>query len=82
MAEFSSGTMRAEGFMLADISVSGSSDPLSPTNLAAAVWNAIAAEYNTSGTMGGLVGSAVGVDYDRIMREVRDALVPHIWGSS
>lgn len=73
--------VRANGELSADI-VIGASDPLSPQALAAAVWNALAAEFNDSGSFGELVQNNVGVDYDRILREVRDSLVPHIWSAS
>ena len=76
-----SGTMRADGALEAEINVANS-DPLSPNALAAAVWNALAIEFNCTGTFGELVQNNVGVDYDRILREIRDALVPHIWGAS
>jgi hypothetical protein len=76
-----SGTMRADGALEAEINVANS-DPLSPNALAAAVWNALAAEFNATGSFGELVQNNVGVDYDRILREIRDALVPHIWGAS
>jgi hypothetical protein len=74
------GTIRANGELSADI-VIGASDPLSPQALAAAVWNALAAEFNDTGSFGELVQNNVGVDYDRILREVRDSLIPHIWAS-
>lgn len=73
--------IRAVGELSADL-VIGASDPLSPQALAAAVWNALAAEFNDTGSFGELVQNNVGVDYDRIMREVRDALVSHIWAAS
>jgi len=72
-------TINAIGELSADIII-GSTDPLSPQSLAAAVWNAIAAEYVANGSFGEVLQSIV--DYDRILREVRDALVPHIWGAS
>lgn len=74
-------TIRATGSLSADL-VIGATDPLSPQALAAAVWNALAAEFNDTGSFGELVQNNVGVDYDRIMREVRDALVSHIWAAS
>lgn len=46
----------ADGYMSAIISSQG--DELSPTSLAAAVWNAVAAIYNTAGTMGNKMNSA------------------------
>ena len=46
----------ADGYMEAVISAQG--DELSPTSLAAAVWNAVAAIYNTAGTMGNKMNSA------------------------
>lgn len=73
--------VRAIGELSADL-VIGASDPLSSDALAAAVWNALAAEFNETGSFGELVQNNVGVDYDRIMREVRDALVSHIWAAS
>ncbi|MEO8094705.1 MAG: hypothetical protein ABI632_07205, partial [Pseudolysinimonas sp.] len=55
------GTLTADiyalGNMSADITVSVS-DPLSPANLAAAVWNAVAASFNDPGTMGEKVNAA------------------------
>lgn len=75
------GTIKGAGTLSADIVV-GASDPLSPQALAAAVWNALAVEFNDTGSFGELVQNNVGVDYDRIMREVRDALVAHIWAAS
>ena len=54
-----SGTISATAFgtagLSADISSSGT---LSPENLAAAVWNAVAASFNTAGTMGAKMNSA------------------------
>lgn len=45
---------------------------LSPQNLAAAVWQALAAEYNDSGTMGNKLNLAAsgGVDYDTLAQYV------------
>lgn len=45
---------------------------LSPQNLAAAVWQAMAAEYNASGTMGNKLNFAAsgGVDYDTLAQYV------------
>lgn len=55
-------TMNATANLEADITPFTT---LSPENLAAAVWNAIAADYNTAGTMGNKLNSAAsgGVDY-------------------
>ena len=50
-----SATLRGETGLSADIS---SSSTLSPENLAAAVWNSIAASFNTAGTMGAKMNSA------------------------
>jgi len=54
-----SGTISATAFgtagLSADISSSGT---LSPESLAAAVWNAVAASFNTAGTMGAKMNSA------------------------
>lgn len=49
------GTLRGDVGLSADIS---SSSTLSPENLAAAVWNSIAASFNTAGTMGAKMNSA------------------------
>lgn len=49
------GGLRGETGLSADIS---SSSTLSPENLAAAVWNSIAASFNTAGTMGAKMNSA------------------------
>jgi hypothetical protein len=49
------GTASATGFMVADISPFTT---LSPETLAAAVWNAIATNYNNAGTMGNKMNSA------------------------
>lgn len=51
------GTARATGAMAADIT---SQSELSPEALAAAVWNSVAAAYNTAGTMGEKLNSAGG----------------------
>lgn len=50
-----SGTFYGTASLEADIS---SSSTLSPENLAAAVWNSIAASFNTAGTMGNKMNSA------------------------
>jgi len=50
-----SGTFFGTASLEADIS---SSSTLSPENLAAAVWNSIAASFNTAGTMGAKMNSA------------------------
>lgn len=60
-----SGSMTASvsalGQMSADITVGAAVDPLSPSALAAAVWNAVAASFNTVGSMGALMnGGAAG----------------------
>ena len=49
------GTFKGNASLSADIS---SSSTLSPENLAAAVWNSIAASFNTAGTMGNKMNSA------------------------
>lgn len=49
------GTFYGTASLAADIS---SSSTLSPENLAAAVWNSIAASFNTAGTMGAKMNSA------------------------
>jgi len=49
------GGLRGDVGLSADIS---SSSTLSPENLAAAVWNSIAASFNTAGTMGAKMNSA------------------------
>lgn len=49
------GTFYGTASLSADIS---SSSTLSPENLAAAVWNSIAASFNTAGTMGAKMNSA------------------------
>lgn len=50
-----SGTFKGNASLAADIS---SSSTLSPENLAAAVWNTIAASFNTAGTMGAKLNAA------------------------
>ena len=50
-----SGTFKGNASLAADIS---SSSTLSPESLAAAVWNAVAASFNTAGTMGAKMNSA------------------------
>lgn len=50
-ATLSEGDLRALANIVAEISVT-SLDPLSPGNLANAVWNAVAADYNVSGSTG------------------------------
>lgn len=50
-----SGTFKGNASLAADIS---SSSTLSPESLAAAVWNSIAASFNTAGTMGNKMNSA------------------------
>lgn len=49
------GTFKGNASLSADIS---SSSTLSPENLAAAVWNSIAASFNTAGTMGAKLNAA------------------------
>lgn len=46
------GDIDAGAFMSADIYVGAAVDPLSPTSLAAAIWNAVANEFNDAGSMG------------------------------
>lgn len=54
-----SGTVSATAFGTADMSATfSSSSTLSPENLAAAVWNSVAAAFNTAGTMGNKLNSA------------------------
>jgi len=54
-----SGTVEATAFGTADMSATfSSSSTLSPENLAAAVWNSVAAAFNTAGTMGNKLNSA------------------------
>jgi len=54
-----SGTMSGTFFGTASLSADiSSSSTLSPENLAAAVWNSIAASFNTAGTMGNKMNSA------------------------
>lgn len=66
-----SGSMTASisalGQMSADITVAAAEDPLSPSALAAAVWNALAASFNSAGTMGALMngGAAGGLTTDQ-----------------
>lgn len=56
-----SSTVSALGQMSADITVGAAADPLSPSALAAAVWNALAASFNSAGSMGALMnGGAAG----------------------
>lgn len=70
-----SGDIDAEAFMSADLYVGAAADPLSPAALAAALWNAVANEYNDNGTMGQKLNSAAvgGVDYE--------ALANSVWGA-
>ena len=60
------GTLTLTPYAIGELSanITGES-ALSPQNLAAAVWNAIASQYNTVGTMGNKLNSAAsgGVDY-------------------
>ncbi len=51
------GTLNAKGALAADIVVTG--DILTTANVAASVWNALAATFNESGTMGGKMNSAL-----------------------
>jgi hypothetical protein len=51
-------TPSALGQMSATLTVAEAADPLSPSALAAAVWNALAASFNTAGTMGNKLNSA------------------------
>ena len=54
-----SGTIEGVPFGIADMSATfSSSSTLSPENLAAAVWDSVAAAFNTAGTMGNKLNSA------------------------
>ena len=54
-----SNALTADGFGVADLAADiTSSSTLSPENLAAAVWNSVAAAFNTAGTMGAKMNSA------------------------
>lgn len=64
-----SATVRATGNMIGNISPF---TELSPQNLAAAVWETIAADFNDAGTMGNKLNLAAsgGVDYDTLAQAV------------
>lgn len=51
-------SITAKGFMTADIG--GTGDAVTPAAVAAAVWEAVAASYNTAGTMGAKLNAAGG----------------------
>jgi hypothetical protein len=72
-----SADIRADAYLTANVSVGAPLDPLSPTALAMAVWNALANEYNDTGTMGQKLNSAAvgGVDYDSLAAAVLDAVL-------
>lgn len=53
----SAADLRAVGNLTASITVAGAVDPLSPASLAAAVWNALAADFVAAGTMGEIMGA-------------------------
>lgn len=68
-------TIDADGVIQAIGNLSGAITPyteLSPQNLAAAVWQAIATEYNDTGTMGNKLNlaSSGGIDYDTLAQAV------------
>ena len=67
------GDSRATGFMSS--SITGQSE-LSPQNLAAAVWSALAAQYNAAGTMGNKLNaaSAGGIDYATLAAAIITAM--------
>ena len=71
------GTPRAVGSLAGDITPF---TELSPQNLAAAVWSAIAASNNTAGTMGSKLNSAAsgGVDYAAMADAVRAELAAEL----
>jgi hypothetical protein len=52
------GDIKADAFMSSDIFVGAKEEILSPTSLATAVWNALAAEFNNPGTLGNKLNSA------------------------
>lgn len=66
------GDIVADAFMSSDIFMGAEVDPLSPSGLAAAVWNALANDFNDSGTMGQKLNSAAvgGIDYDDLATAV------------
>jgi len=68
-------TIAADGTIRAIGNLEGAITPfteLSPQNLAAAVWQAIAADYNDTGTMGNKLNlaSSGGIDYDTLAQAV------------
>lgn len=64
-----SATPRGDGNMIGAVSPF---TELSPENLAAAVWNALATEYNSAGTMGNKLNlaSSGGIDYNTLAQAV------------
>jgi hypothetical protein len=64
-----SATIRATGNLSGDITPF---TELSPQNLAAAVWETIAADFNETGTMGNKLNlaSSGGIDYDTLAQAV------------
>lgn len=71
--EISNTTINAKAFMSADITPF---TELSPQALAASVWNTLAADFNTLGTMGQKLNSAAvgGVDYEALANAVWEAI--------
>lgn len=69
------------GEMGADLVICDTGSELTAADIASAVWDAIAAAYSGPGTFGELVQTTVGVDYDRIRREVEQRVAPHVWAA-
>lgn len=72
-------SLTGSGDLRGNLSMAGEWTPfteLSPENLAREVWNAVAAAYNASGTMGAKLNTASsgGVDLNALADAVRDAL--------
>ncbi len=72
------GDIEADAFMTSDIYMGATVDPLSPTALATAVWNAVANEFNDSGSMGNKLNTASsgGVDLDALADAVWNKTLP------
>lgn len=73
-------TLTGTGELSSDIKAYGS---LTPEGIRDSIWNAVASNYNTSGTMGQKLNSAAvgGVDYDALAEAVWDAEVSANTGS-
>jgi len=77
--EITSGGQLSNALVIAKAAIEANITPfteLSPENLAANVWNAIATEYNTAGTMGNKLNlaSSGGVDYQALSEAVREEM--------